>query len=288
MGHKESRDGVDSMSGTPKTIRKIQENAYMNISYKWVFVFVIWAVVTLLLVIPITMLESSTLIKIILTALILMWWGIYFKCFRSSDVVNRTLLIIKYLFKSATGQTVIAKYNVPPEFLHSVVPVKDVHAGGIVQFTGDEYGQLFRLDPPRISEDELASHIKRVELVVNSLHGEMMIKTIVCSRTDISEGLQQDILESTKGKTAPQKEHLYALYKDISENNADIIDWQFYVYVGVGKQESLEHARIALGAQLPGLLKYFHRAGCHCVPVANVDDVALVYRQLFVQNKIVR
>lgn len=258
----------------------------MNISYKWITVFTIWVSATIIMAAPLSLFNCSLVTKAVACALIIIWWSIYFKWFRTAGVVDRTILVIKFLLRSSTGQTTIAKYNVPPEFLQAIVPVRQVHSGGIVEFTGKQYGQLFRLDPPRISEDDLASHIMRIEHVVNSLHGELMIKTIVCSRSNASQGLQDDLVRATDGKTDAQKEHLYQLYHEVAGNTVDVIDWQFYLFVGIGQHESVEHAQITLQSQLPGLLKYFNRAGNHCVPIRDVGEVALVYRQLFVQNKI--
>lgn len=275
------------MSGTPKTIRKIKENAYMNLSYKWLGVFILWISVTVALAVPLAMFNYGLYVKCIITAVILVWWSIYLKWFRNSEVVTRTGLVVKFLIRGAAGQNVIAKYNVPPAFLQAVVPVKAVHANGIIEFTGNLYGQLLRMDPPRISEDDLESHVKRVGHVVNSLHGDLMLKTIVCSRVDIARGLKDDLLHGMSDKTDAQREHLYGLYHETAESAVGVIDWQFYLFVGIGEHKELEHAANMMQSQVPGLLKFFNRAGVHCVPIIDADEIALVYRQLFVQNRIV-
>lgn len=275
------------MSGTPKTIRKIKENAYMNLSYKWIAVFVIWTSITVILTIPLTMINYGLYVKAFITAIILIWWSVYLKWFRNSDVVTRTLLIIKFILRGITGQTTIAKYDVKPAFLQNVVPVKEIHSHGIVEFTGKQYGKLFRMDPPRISEDDLESHVKRVGHVVNSLHGDLMLKTIVCSRVDIARGLKDDLLHELDDKTDAQREHLYNLYHETAENAIGVIDWQFYLFIGIGKHDNIEHASNMMQSQVPGLIKFFNRAGVHCVPISDKDEIALVYRQLFVQNKII-
>lgn len=274
-------------ASTPKTIRKIQENAYMNLSYKWIAVFVIWVVVTIVIAIPLTIMSFGLIVKCTLIAIIIVWWGIYFKFFRNGEVVTRTILVVKFLVRGASGQNTIAKYDVPPEFLQAVVPVKRVHSDGMIEFAGKAYGKLLRMEPPRVSEDELESHIKRVGHVVNSLHGDLMLKTIVCSRIDIARGLKDTLLKDMSIKTDAQREHLYGLYHDAAETAADSIDWQFYLFIGIGNHSDEEHAHNMMQSQVPGLLKFMNRAGVRCVPLVEPDEIALVYRQLFVQNRIV-
>ena len=274
------------MSGVPKTIRKVKENAYANVSYRWIFIFIIWIGMTIVLLTPLLLFNAGVVVQYSAVACMVVIWTIYIKWFRNSEILDRTILVWKYIVRGATKQTLIPKYDAPVEFLKSIVPLETVHSSGLIEFTGQMYGLLLRADPPRLSEDDLASHGKRVEHVINSLHGDLMLKTIACSKTDTSDTLASGILASAEGKTEKQKDHLYQMYRELDEEKLPVIDWQFYIFVGFGKHDTPKHAEITRQSHMPGLLKYLNRAGVRCTTIERTGDIALVYRQMLTQRRL--
>src|SRR3989337_1798566 len=99
--------------------------------------------------------------------------------------MDRSLLMYKFLLRSIKGETVIAKFRLPDGFLERLIPIKAFHEDGIIEFMENKYGLLMRIEPSRISEDDIDTHIQRTRALVDSLHGELLTKAFVCS---IQEG----------------------------------------------------------------------------------------------------
>ena len=190
-----------------------------------------------------------------------------------------------YFVRSVSGQTVLAKYKCSVPFLQQIVPIVAVHKEGVVEFVGNRWGILMRADPGRISDDDLDTHITKVKDVVDSLFGELMLKTFVCSRVSSAKPIEQDLVKKMNDpeKTIQQKQHLHSIYQDIRGNTRPQIEWVFYVFLSLGQYGTLDEAERVRQTHLPGFENRLRAAGMHVVSLTDPNEVAISYRQCMTQ-----
>src|SRR5450756_3028501 len=93
----------------------------------------------------------------------------FYKFLRSPKIMDRSVLMYKFLLRSIKGETVIAKFRLPDGFLERIIPIKAFHQDGIIEFMENKYGLLMRIEPSRISEDDIDMHIQKTRSLVDSL-----------------------------------------------------------------------------------------------------------------------
>ncbi len=269
----------------PKTMRKFSEEKF-GISHQRIAIIISWVFASILLLFLAG--RSGMAGKVIFIGLLLSMWAFYVALLRNSEILDRTVLTYKYFIRKMNGQAAILKYTAPVSFLQQIVPIVGLHKNGLIEFVEKRYGLLLRIDPKRVSDDELDGHISKVKDIVDSLHGDMVMKTFVVSRSSMVKPLEKNLIDSinTGDKTQQQKEHLYSLYHEVHENTTPVIEWQFFIFLGLGQHLSIEDAEIARQAHLPGFEDRLYRAGMHAIPVTNELDLAVCFRQCFTQEAV--
>jgi hypothetical protein len=92
---------------------------------------------------------------------------------------KNTQLVIQEKPAGHTADTLqFANIQFPLPHLQSVVTITVIHPNGMIEFTGRSFGLLLKTDPPRVSDDDLTRHINQVVYIVNSLHNDIILKTI--------------------------------------------------------------------------------------------------------------
>jgi hypothetical protein len=266
----------------PKTMRKFSEEKF-GISHQRIGLIIFWVLLSIFLLIIAG--KVDFLGRILFISLFIAIWIVYAVFLRTSEVLDRTTLTYKYFIRALLGQTVIAKYTAPVAFLEQVVPIRNFHKNGLIEFVDNRYGILLKVDPKRVSDDDLEAHIHKVKDMTDSLHGEMVLKTFVCSRSTTVKPLEKHLINTinSKGKTLQQKEHLYELYHEVHQNTAPVIEWQFYIFLGLGRHPTLEDAEISRQAHLPGFQDRLVKAGMHTIPMVNQYEASMAFRQCVMQ-----
>jgi hypothetical protein len=269
----------------PKTMRKFSEEKF-GISHQRIGLIIAWVLLSILLLIIAG--KVGFFGRILFISLFVAIWMVYAVFLRTSEVLDRTTLTYKYFIRALLGQTVIAKYTVPVQFLEQVVPIRNFHKNGLIEFVDNRYGILLKVDPKRVSDDDLEAHIHKVKDMTDSLHSELVLKTFVCSRSTTVKPLEKHLINTINsgGKTRQQKEHLYELYQEVHNNTAPVIEWQFYIFLGLGRHPSLGDAEISRQAHLPGFEDRLNRAGMHMISITNQYEATICFRQCFAQVSI--
>lgn len=264
---------------------KAKEDAYYGISKEWVVTLIIWAVVSVVFLAVIVII-NSTIIKLVIFSMLVMWWGIYTKWFRNSSRMRRTFFIVSYVWREWKGDTVVAKYDIPVEFLQKVIPLIDVHKGGLMEFKGKEYGILIKVNPPRIGDDELERYTRNIQIFLDGINDNLTVKTIAASKSNMVKPLVNRLNELAvdKNLTTSQKEHVYKLLEEQNERKAPIIQWEFCVYINIGIYDNLEDAIRMKDALLPGMLKNMIRADLRPRAMITNSEIGLAYRQMISQK----
>src|SRR5659263_336477 len=161
----------------PKSITRIREE-WNGLPVRYVILVISFVILSLILIASILLYDSG---QAIFLAILFFELAFFYKFLRSPKVMDRSVLIYKYLFRSIKGETVIAKFKLPAGFLERIIPIKAFHQDGIIEFMENKYGLLMRIEPSRISEDDIDTHIQRTRALVDSLHGELLTKAFVCS-----------------------------------------------------------------------------------------------------------
>ncbi len=175
----------------------------------------------------------------------------------------------------------------PDGFLESVIPLKAFHQEGLIEFIGNKYGLLMRMEPSRVSDDEIDGHVEKVKSLLDSLHGDLMLKVFVCSIPQAGiKNLERNVIGTinNKERTAQQKAHLYSIYHEAHDNINTVINWRFYVFVSLGVYKDLAHALIARQQYFPGLSSRLRKCGVLVIPLIDKQELGMAYRQCITQQ----
>jgi hypothetical protein len=267
----------------PKSITRIREE-WNGLPVRYVILVISFVILSLILIASILLYDSG---QAIFLAILFFELAFFYKFLRSPKVMDRSVLIYKFLFRSIKGETVIAKFRLPDGFLERIIPIKAFHHDGIIEFMENKYGLLMRIEPSRISEDDIDTHIQKTRALVDSLYGELLTKAFVCSISETnSKPLARNIVNiiNTQERTPEQKKHLDSLYNHAQENNNTVIQWQFYVFLGLGTYTTLDKAMIAKKQYFPGFSEKLQKLGVLVMPLKNKEALASAYRKCLTQG----
>ena len=267
----------------PKSITRIREE-WNGLPVRYVIIVLSFVVLSLILIASILLSNSG---QGIYFGVLFFELAFFYKFLRSPKVMDRSVLIYKFLLKSMKGETVIAKFRLPAGFLESIIPIRAFHQDGIIEFMENKYGLLMRIEPSRISEDDIDTHIQKTRALVDSLHGELLTKAFVCSIQETnSRPLARNIVNiiNTQERTPEQKKHLDSIYHHAQENNNTVIQWQFYVFLSIGTHPNIEKAIIAKKQYFPGFSEKLQKLGILVMPLKNREALASAYRQCITQG----
>lgn len=252
------------------------------------FIIMVFAVgIISLILIAGTVIASTMAGKLMFMLFMFGTWLIFFKFLRTPAIMNRSWLMYLYTLRALRGQTVTAKFKLPDGFLEGIIPLKKFHREGLIEFVGDKYGLLMRIDPQRISDDEVEGHLEKVKSMIDSLHGDLMLKLFVCSIPQSSiKNLERNVISTInkEDRTAQQKAHLYSIYHEAHDNTSSVIQWRFYLFISLGVYKDLHHALIAKQQYFPGLEARLHKCGVRVSQLVDKQMLAAAYRQCITQQ----
>jgi len=264
----------------PKSITRMKEE-FEGLSFKHIVIYSITAVITLSLILSILFI-TNMIVRAILMVIIFIIVVIFTLFMRSPSVMDRSWLMCLFLIKSIRGENIVSKFTLPTAFLEKIIPIKEIHDKGLIEFTDNKYGILLNSEPSRISNDELDSHIRKVVTLIDSLHDELLMKIIVYSIN--KKGIKilgKNIIDivNLNNKTKEQKKHLHSIYDKIQNNTDPTIQWGFYIFLYLGTHETLNKAMAAMNAYLPKYEEKLHTTGARVVQLKDKNSIAMIYRQ---------
>src|SRR5574340_1428525 len=264
----------------PKTITRIKSEYYgFPVTY---LILVFSLALCSVFIIAGALTVASSILKAVLLVIMFMIILVFTLFFRSPSVMTRSMLMWKYFNRSVLGKNLIAKYNVSAALLgDNIVPIKAFHEQGIIEFLGNNYGVLMRIEPSRISDDELDSHIAKGRGLVDALHGDLLMKFYIVSINSNDVAIEKNVIDiiNKEERSQKQKEHLYSLYHHLQDSTKSVIQWQFYIFIGMGEYKSVENAKIALSQYMPGIESKLQKSGVKVVQIQDKNTLALAYRQ---------
>ena len=263
----------------PKTITRIRSEYY---GFPLKYLILVFGVAIFAVFLVAGMLLSKSLIAkaiyVIILFAVLIVFVVYF---RSPKLMDKSWLMYRYFIRSITGKNTLAKYALPASFLEAIVPIRAFHDLGIIEFLGNKYGLLMRIEPSRISDDELDSHIAKGRSLVDALHGSLLMKFYVVSVNSNGAAIEKNVIDiiNKEERSQKQKQHLYSIYHHLQDSTKTVIQWRYYIFVTLGEYKNLDEAKIARSQYIPGIESKLQRSGVRIMPLLDKNTLAAAYRQ---------
>jgi len=168
---------------------------------------------------------------------------------------DKSMVKFWFIVSEIRGKHVMHKLTSKDNDLRSVYPLKKIHQRGLIQFLGNEYGVLLKLNPKRTADEDREDHQKKMTGLVDGLGTGRHFKIIACSKVNPRKAII-DFLMTIANKTGSKEraEHLNGILLKLMGDNSPVMMYRHYAFLGLGKHDSLESAEIAKGAVLEGLL----------------------------------
>jgi hypothetical protein len=263
----------------PKTITRIRAEYY---GYPIRYLILVLALAAFCVFLLAGLLLSRSYVAKAVYVIILFGTAIMFlRFFWGAKSMDRTWLMYQYFIRYITGKSTLAKYALSASFLESIIPIKAFHDLGIIEFLGNKYGLLMRIEPSRISDDELDSHIAKGRSLVDALHGNLLMKFYVVSVNSDGAAIEKNVIDiiNKEERSQKQKQHLYSIYHHLQDSTKTIIQWRFYIFVALGEYKNLDEAKIARSQYMPGIESKLLKSGVRIMPLLKKNTLAMAYRQ---------
>jgi len=173
------------------------------------------------------------------------------------------------------------RLTVPEDRLKKVYPLKKIHKGGLIEFTGREYALLIKLSPRRVNDDKRDDHQKLVKGMVDGLFDGRHFKVMACSKVNPRKEIIEFLMQITKKSGSKERaEHLNSILLKLMGDKSEVMMYRYYGFLGLGQHKTLESAGIAKGAVLEGLLLNMKRAGLQPQLMENEREIRNAYREM--------
>jgi hypothetical protein len=283
MDSTSSQTGMSVYSANaPKVIRKVKEKAYGGYTLKSFGVAVGWVIVSGIVVLPLAF-SGSTIIECLVAAILIGWWGLYYKYALTESKLEESILFLKFFFDKYSGLHTIARYDTDLKFLEDVFPLKNIHNDGLIEFLGNHYGILIKFIPPQIQDEDDETHGLNMQGVIDGLAGNTSLKFIATSRQTLRKPMLDKLLKMMNKRGVNKKvyEYLYSIYEMIRDKDTKEIEWSFCAFFGLGVYDNLQDAIDQMDSEYPGLVDSLTDAGM--MQISKLTDrmtIAQEYRQM--------
>lgn len=282
----------------PVTIPRVKPNRFLDLTnlHTWVMFAAIGLSMYFFRSIALAVENITRLTYAALLFLVVILWAKYF---RNDELVEFQKDRLVFFIADVRGKHVIDAFDEQLKTLMKIIPIKEIHEGGIIEFQSNqsgafhwfkrllklevrrnnEYGILLETFPPRISDEFREYHEAKQEKVVNGLPVNTLYESIACSVQEPKKPVLQYLLElqkTTKGKANDQL--LADMYLKISQDEDMVISWRYFAFMSLGEQKNIEAARIQFGAVVPGLLRSMSAASLHPMVLTNERDIINAYQ----------
>jgi hypothetical protein len=270
-----------------KPIRKTKETAYAGISVKWFYVTGFWAIVSLCMAVPLY-LVSDVVLQSFLIALNIAWWGIYLAYFRTCDLYDKSILVLKFMFDEYSGLHQIYKFDMDVKTLQSHFPIVGVLEDGLIRFTQDRYGVLINYIPLQVTEEDTERHLMSIQSIINRMSGDMMVKFIGSSRFGTPSPLLKKIEKKMNNPKTSKKDYNLLLSIHDKVKTGDLTpDWDFNIFLGFGKCDTVDDAKEMLLTELPGFMDGLENAGILAEQIIDRDEIVKSYKQFLIPRDLI-
>lgn len=282
MNSTSTQTGLSSYSANaPKILRKVKDKAYGGATLKSFGLAVVWVIGSLFVLLPLAFFESWV-VECFVIAVLVMWWAAYLKWISTESELEETTLFLKFLFDKYSGLHTIAKYDMKIGFLEDVFPLVNIHEDGLIEFKDKSYGLLMKYIPKRVNDEDIEAHGLKMQEVIDGLAGNSSIKFISSSKYNIRKPILERLLAAMNQKNINQKvyEYLHSLYTMIVKKKKNTIEWDFYIFFGLGEFSTLQDAIDQMDSEYPGLVDNLKDIVVTVFKLTDRVEIAKEYRRM--------
>jgi len=237
-----------------KPLRKAKETVYAGISVRWFYIAGFWCLVSVVLSAPLIFI-SDYILQCFIVALELMWWAVFYINFRTCAKYEESLLTIKYMIADYKGVHELCKFDMDVRQLQTYIPIKNIHARGLIEYTRGRFGVLIEYFPPTDPGDQMETHLLNIQALINRLAGDMQVDFISSSRFGTKSPLLKKFEKMINDPSTPPKNiKLIKSQYDKVKSGKVAPDWAFYISLGLGSHATVADAADRLNTELPGFL----------------------------------
>ncbi len=275
---------TDYASSVPGSIGREKFRPAYGMDSRMFYVLMAWAFISLIFLLPVLVNLVTGYAAMVMVVLFLGWWAFFYKYLRSPKHIEKAFLFAGYLLRTKRSEHIIAKYTQPLEYLSSSLPVKKIHEGGLIEYYGktQAWGVLLKVDPFRVSDDDLDGHQAQLTSVFNSLPEGVKLTVINTSYVDESQQFINTVRNAANDPeiTRPQREHLAELHRELSYDDSVIVDWSILISVIFDNAQSLKDATVKMGEYVPGIVNGLLDAGLMSFILTEKTDVVTEFRKM--------
>jgi hypothetical protein len=199
---------------------------------------------------------------------------------RDKQQCRRTWKHIVLIVRTFRNNSEFKKYRAEIDDIKKLVPVEAVEDTGLIKYTNGTTARIVSLQAPRVSDDEIDQHNRRIMSVINSLYGSFSFHYVVLSSAEKVNHLARSTADqlNRSGQTQPLNEHLYSIYEHAVSRQVKDVDREEFLFVFFPVTEKNSEAFMS------GVLKELVRA--HIIPVTVNDrnQVISILRRLLTCN----
>jgi hypothetical protein len=262
-------------------LRKVTEE-YNGIPWTWITTVSGYGLLTIFIPLVIFVLSDSFIVKLVMVITCLAALLVFYVKMRTPARLQSTMLELKYRIRVHKGEHIIPKHTVPLTFLKGLVPLESVHPNGLIQFTNNRYGIMYRLFVPRKTGDDLDVFIQLVtKNIVDRIHDGQVLKVFEMQRYTQDTSIKNQVAQAMndKSKTPQQREHLNSIYQQLTANTEIPTERFIYAFIALGRFSHQKEADAARTNLVPSLHDGFKLGGIGYRMLVFADEIGLAYRR---------
>jgi hypothetical protein len=262
-------------------LRKVTEE-YNGIPWTWITAVSGYGLLTVFIPLMVFVLSDSIIVKLAMIIFSLAAIIIFYVKMRTPARLQSTMLELRYRMRVHRGEHIIPKHTVPLTFLKNLVPLESVHPNGLIQFTNNRYGIMYRLFVPRKTGDDLDIFIQLVtKNIVDRIHDGQVLKVFEMQRYTRDTSIKNQVAEAMNNtsKTPQQREHLNSIYQQLITNTEIPTERFIYAFIALGRFSDPKEADAARTNLVPSLHDGFNLGGIGYRMLVFADEIGLAYRR---------
>lgn len=202
-------------------------------------------------------------------------------------VFYRNVTYLRYLLRVRRGEAKIHTFVLPLDKLKKHIPIEKVHDGGLIEYSGREYGVMCRYDPSSVPKGDEASFHAQMEKIANSIpvgvEASFHFYNMIDRTTPLADSVLQSINE--EGKTAAQKEHLHGIYAYATESTDPEVTPAYIFALRFGTFKTVDMALLSHRSIVPGLMKALRERGVYAIQLVGENEIAIALREFAIMEK---
>lgn len=265
----------------PKTITKVKDDRFLDFTclHTWIMLLAVGIGLYLFKMIAV----SPNVDRLMYLGIAFLVGNVWYTFAGTDEKVRVNQDRVKFFVDDTKGKHVVNSFVSTATDLEKFIPIKKIHTGGIIEYSGHEYGLVIETYPNRISDEIREQHEKKLEKLVNGIPANTPFKTLSCSVLEPKKPVLNFLLElsSKAGDFKPKNQHLTDMYLKISGDDSKVISWKYYAFLSLGKQKNVAQAKIQYGAVVPGLIKNMKAASLRPRILTENREIIDSYRVMF-------